>query len=141
MSDLSTVLGSLVSALFLLARAFIYVTLIRQIAARRSTINAESAKTFDWPEAILAAALVSFLLLNALGAASQNPVRLSSRDLAANFLFTFVVVFFIAAFLKLRRWDLNSLGAFSAMSFRRALSMDIVPLFAASPLIALADSI
>ena len=139
MSDLSTVLGSLVSALFLLASAFIYVTLIRQIAARRSTSNAESAKTFGWPEAILAAALVSFLLLNALAGVSQNPIRLSSRDLAANFLFTLVVLLLVAAFLKLRRLDLDSLGGFSAMSFRRALSMGIVLLFAAYPLIALAD--
>jgi len=139
MSDLSNALGSLVSALFLLASAFIYVTLIRQIAARRSKSNAESAKTFGWPEAILAAALVSFLLLNALAGASQSPIRLSSRDLAANFLFTLVVVFFVAAFLKVRRLDLNSLGGFSVMSFRRALSMGIVLLFAAYPLIALAD--
>src|SRR5260370_27322005 len=103
MSDLSNALGSLVSALFLPASAFIYVTLIRQIAARRSTSNAESAKTFGWPEAILAAALVSFLFLNALAGVSQNPIRLSSRDLAANFLFTLVVVFFVSSFFKLPR--------------------------------------
>jgi membrane protease YdiL (CAAX protease family) len=139
MSDLSSALGSLVSVLFLFASVFIYITLIRQIAARTSPSNAESARTFGRPEAILAAALVSFLLLNVLAGASQNPLRLSSRDLAANFLFTLAVVFFVATFLKLRRLDLNSLGGFSLMSFRRALSMGIVLLFAAYPLIALAD--
>ena len=139
MSDLSSALGSLVSVLFLFASVFIYITLIRQIAARTSPSNAELARTFGRPEAILAAALVSFLLLNVLAGASQNPLRLSSRDLAANFLFTLAVVFFVATFLKLRRLDLNSLGGFSVMSFRRALSMGIVLLFAAYPLITLAD--
>jgi uncharacterized protein len=139
MSDLSSALGSLVSVLFLFASVFIYITLIRQIAARTLPSNTESARTFGRPEAILAAALVSFLLLNVLAGASQSPLRLSSRDLAANFLFTLAVVFFVAAFLKLRRLDLNLLGGFSLMSFRRALSMGIVLLFAAYPLIALSD--
>jgi uncharacterized protein len=139
MSDLSSALGSLVSVLFLLASVFIYVTLIRQITARTSPRNAESGRTFGRPEAILAAALVSFLVLNVLAGASQNPLHLSSRDLAANFLFTLAVVLFVTAFLKLRRLDLNSLGGFSVMSFRRALSMGIVLLVAAYPLIAMAD--
>jgi uncharacterized protein len=139
MSDFSSGLGSLVSALFLLVSVLVYVTLIRQIATRRSTDNAESIRTFSLPEAILAAALVSFLLLNAAAGASRNPMRLSSRDLAANFLFTVVVVFFVATFLRLHRLDLNSLAGFSAMSFRRALSTGTVLLFAAYPLIALAD--
>jgi membrane protease YdiL (CAAX protease family) len=141
MSDFSSGLGSLVSALFLLVSVLVYVALIRQIATRRSTENAESIRTFSLPEAILAAALVSFLLLNVSAGASQNPMRLTSRDLAANFLFTVVVVFFVATFLRLRRIDLNSLGGFSAMSFRRALSTGTVLLFAAYPLIALGDLI
>jgi membrane protease YdiL (CAAX protease family) len=139
MSDFSSGLGSLVSGLFLFISIFIYVTLIRQIATRRSTDNAESIRRFSLPEAILATALASFLLLNVLVGTRQNPMRLSSRDLAANFLFTAVVVFFLAAFLRLRRLDINSLGGFSAMSFRRALSTGTVLLFAAYPLIALAD--
>ena len=137
MSDFSSGLGSLVSGLLLFISIFIYVTLIRQIAVRRSTGTAESTRTFGLPEAILATALVWFLLLNVLAGPSQRPVHLD--DLKINFLFTALVVFFVAAFLRLRRLDLNSLGGFSAMSFRRALSTGIVLLFAAYPLIALAD--
>jgi uncharacterized protein len=139
MSALSSAAGSLVSAIFLFASIFIYVSLTRQIASRNSASNAGSIRTFGLPEMILAAALISFLLLNVLGAGSQSAMHLSSRDLAANFLFTLVVVFFIAAFLRLRRLDLNTLGGFSTMSFGRALGTGLVLLFAAYPLIALGD--
>jgi membrane protease YdiL (CAAX protease family) len=139
MSGLSSALGSLVTALFLFASIFIYYTLARQIAARRSATDAGPARAFGLPEAILAAALVSYLLLNVVAGRSQSPAHLSNRDLAANFLFTLAVVVFIVVFLKIRRLDLNSLGGFSVMSFRRALSTGTVLLFAAYPLIALAD--
>jgi membrane protease YdiL (CAAX protease family) len=139
MSGLSSVLGNLLSAFFLFASIFIYTTLVRQIAVRRSPTNTEPTRTFGLAEAILAAALISFLLLNVLAGGLQSSVRLNDRDLAANLLFTVAVVFCVAVFLRLRRLDLNSLGGFSAMSFRRALSTGIVLLFAAYPLIALAD--
>jgi uncharacterized protein len=138
MSDFSSGLGNLVSAVFLFVSIFIYVALIRQIASRGSTENAE-IKTSGLPEAVLAAALVFFLVLNVLAGAGQNPMRLSNRDLATNFLFTLVVVLFVAAFLRLRRLDLNSLGGFFTLSFSRAVSTGTVLLFAAYPLIALAD--
>jgi uncharacterized protein len=139
MSGLSSALGSLVTALFLFASIFIYYTLARQIAARRSATDARPARAFGLPEAILAAALVSYLLLNVAAGGAPGPAHLSNRDLAANFLFTLAVVVFIVVFLKIRRLDLNSLGGFFVMSFRRALSTGTVLLFAAYPLIALAD--
>jgi membrane protease YdiL (CAAX protease family) len=139
MSDFNSAFGSLVSALFLFASIFIYVTLIRQIGSRRSASGAEFARRFGMPEAVLAAALVLFLLLNVLAGHSQAPIRLSNRDLAANFLFTLTVVLLVAGLLRLRGLDINALGGFSAMSFRRAVSTGIVLLFAAYPLIALAD--
>jgi membrane protease YdiL (CAAX protease family) len=68
-------------------------------------------------------------------------VQLSTRDLVFNFLFTLVVVFFVAGFLKLRRLDLNSLAGFSRISFLRAMSTGTILLLAAYPLIALTEAI
>src|SRR6266446_482745 len=147
-ASLFTAFAAALNLLFLLAGIYIYVSLIRQIRARRLT-EAQAApveliapgpiRTFGLPEAILAAALISLLLLNFLSSLSRSVVQLSTRDLALNFLFTFVLVFFVAGFLKLRRLDLNSLGGFSKISFLRAVSTGTILLLAAYPLIALAE--
>jgi len=136
-------LGNIVGAVLLLISVAIYVTVVRQVAARRWTIQLGAGvnpKSFGWPEAVLAAVLVSFLILNTVASFSRSPVQLSSRDLIANLLFTAVVVLFIAAFLRIRGLDIGSLGGFSKISFFRAISTGLVLLFAAYPLIALADA-
>src|SRR5256714_10490012 len=69
------------------------------------------------------------------------PPRLTSRDLIGNFLFTLFIVFFVAPFLKLRGIDIDSLGGFSRTSLKRALSTAVVLLFAATPLILLAEAL
>src|SRR5207247_1975382 len=96
----------------------IYFALAWQISARRATAGQETSgvpvKTFGLPEAFLATGLVLFLLMNVTAALGRrSPIQLSSRDLIANFLFTLFIVFFVAAFLKLRRIDIDSLGGFS----------------------------
>ena len=124
----------------------IYVTLARQIAARRSisvsdTLGAPPApRTFGLPEAFLAAALIFFLLLNITAAVEHSRAQLSDRDLIANVLFTLFVVFFIAAFLKLRGIDIDTLAGFSRASLKRAVSTGVVLLLAAAPLIGLAEA-
>ncbi len=149
-ASLFTALAAALNLLFLLAGIYIYVSLIRQVRARRLTeaqaapgelIGTGPTMTFGLPEAILAAALISLLLLNFLASLSRSVMQLSTRDLALNFLFTLVVVFFVAGFLKLRRLDLNSLGGFSRISFLRAVSTGTLLLLAAYPLIALAEAI
>ena len=141
----ASALGAIAGALFLLASIYIYVTLIRQISARRSTTEsspgAAPLKTFGLPEAILAAALISFLLLNVVASLSRSTAQLSDRDLRANLLVTILVVFFVAVFLKVRGLDLSALGGFSRVSFLRAASTGIILLLAGYPLIALADAI
>src|SRR5437660_5546416 len=121
-ASLFTAFAAALHLLFRLACSYIYVSLIRQIRARKvaeaqaapaELITPGLTRTFGLPEAILAAALISLLLLNFLSSLSRSVVQLSTRDLALNFLFTFVLVFFVAGFLKLRRLDLNSLGGFS----------------------------
>jgi uncharacterized protein len=143
--SLGSTLGNIVSVVLLLASIAIYITVVRQVAARRSTVQLGAAgevspTAFGWPEAVLAAALISFLMLNTVASLSHSPVQLSSRDLVANLLFTVVVVLFIAAFLKIRGLDIGSLGGLSKISFLRAVSTGLVLLLAAYPLIALADA-
>src|SRR4029453_12038056 len=71
----SSVLGLLLSVLYLLASLYIYISLIYQISARtRNTIDADEATTrsFGLPEAILAALLIGFLFLT-IGASFSRP--------------------------------------------------------------------
>ena len=137
--------GVIASALFLFASIYIYVALIRQISARKSAtesaVTVAPPKTFGLPEAILAAALVSFLLLNVFASLSRSTIPLNDHDLVANLVVTILVLLFVAAFLKIRGLDLNSLGGFSRVSFLRAASTGIILLLAGYPLIALADAI
>jgi membrane protease YdiL (CAAX protease family) len=149
-ASLFTAFAAALNLLFLLAGIYIYVSLIRQIRARRVSeaqaapgelIGAEPARAFGLPEAILAAALISLMLLNFLASLSRSVMQLSTRDLVLNFVFTLVVVSFVAGFLKLRRLDLNSLGGFSRISFLRAASTGTILLLAAYPLIALAEAL
>jgi CAAX protease family protein len=141
----SSAVGNLFVVLLVLAGLVIYVTLIRQINARRSTTGLATdippGRNFGLPEGFLAAALILFLLLNITAAVDRSPMQLSSRDLIANFLLTLFVVFFIAAFLKLRGIDIEALAGLSKASLKRAVSTGIVLLLAAAPLIAVAEGL
>jgi membrane protease YdiL (CAAX protease family) len=145
-SAFSSAIGGLFVILVVLIGLAIYVTLARQIAARRSISVSDalsappSPRTFGLPEAFLAAALIFFLLLNITTAVEHSRAQLSSRDLIANVLFTLFVVFFIAAFLKLRGIDIDALAGFSRASLKRAVSTGVVLLLAAAPLLALAEA-
>jgi len=145
-SAFSSAIGGLFVILVVLIGLAIYVTLARQIAARRSISVSDalsappSPRTFGLPEAFLAAALIFFLLLNITSAVEHSRAQLSSRDLIANVLFTLFVVFFIAAFLKLRGIDIDALAGFSRASLKRAVSTGVVLLLAAAPLLALAEA-
>ncbi len=141
LGGVTDVFGNLVSAFLLLAGAFIYFALIRQIRTRPSTSPIETIRPFGLPEAILATALSFFLLLGVLASFSNPPAKFDNPVLIENLLFTLGIVLVIAAFLRLRGFDLSYLGGFSKTSFLRALSMGTVLLFAAYPLIALADAI
>lgn len=141
----SSALGNILIVLLVLAGLAVYLTLVRQISARKSTpglaTDAPPPKTFGLPEAFLAAALTLFLLLNIRAAVGRTPIQLNDRDLVANLLFTLFVVFFIAAFLKLRGIDIDAQAGFSRASMKRAVSIGVILLLAAWPLIALAEGI
>jgi membrane protease YdiL (CAAX protease family) len=128
-------------ALYFLASVYVYISLIRQIGARTSVSAGEPTKTFGLPEAILAGALILFLLLSISASASRPSVEISARNLLANLLFTMFVVLFIMTFLQLRGFDLSSLAGFFKIGFVRTLSTGTILLLAAYPLILLANTI
>src|SRR5437879_4197069 len=126
--------------LYFLASIFVYMSLIRQLGARTSATAADT-KRFGLPEAIVAAALIFFLLLNISASVSGPSAELSARNLLANLLLTLLVVLVIVTFLQLRGFDLSSLGGFFRISFLRALATGIILLFLAYPLIFVSEAI
>jgi membrane protease YdiL (CAAX protease family) len=132
-------LSAVVNAFFLVAGVYIYVSLLRQIAARVSNSEAPPLRNFGLPEAVIAVFLTSFFLLTLSGAASQNVSRLRTRDLISSGILTLGLLAALAGFLRLRRFDLNSLGGFSRIGFFRVLVTGGVLMLAAYPLIFLAD--
>jgi membrane protease YdiL (CAAX protease family) len=132
-------LAAVIPALFLAAGVYIYVALARQISARVVEPSAAPVRGFSWPEATLATILV-FVFLNSIAASTSHEVRgIQTRDLVANALFSIGLLLFIAAFLRLRRFDLNSLGGFSKIGFGRAVVTGGILLLAAYPLVLLAE--
>jgi membrane protease YdiL (CAAX protease family) len=139
---LSSVVGNLASALFFLAGLYVYVSLVRQIAARTSPSPDAPARPFGLPEALVAAVLISLLVMNVAAATTaSSPVKLNSRFLVADILLTGAIVLVIAAILKFRGFDLESLGGLSRISVVRAIGIAAILLLAAFPLISLADAI
>jgi membrane protease YdiL (CAAX protease family) len=135
---------TLFSLLYLLVSIYVYTSLIRQIGARTSAKAFGAGgpnKTFGLPEAILAGALILFLLLSITASVSHPSVDLNARNLLANLLFTMFVVLFVATFLELRGFDLISLAGFFKIGFVRALGTGIILLLAAYPLVSLSNVI
>jgi membrane protease YdiL (CAAX protease family) len=132
-------LSAVFYALFLVAGVYIYASLIRQIAARAPNSEPPPVHTFGWPEALLAVLLASFFLLSVSGGSTRNPSRIGSRELIASAAFTVGLLLALAGFLRLRRFDLDSLAGFSKIGFFRTAITAGVFMLAAYPLILLAD--
>jgi membrane protease YdiL (CAAX protease family) len=94
---------------------------------------------FGWPEAFLAAVIVSFFLLTLSGAPTHRSPRMRTQDLVACAVLTIGLLLAVAGFLRLRRFDLNSLGGFSKIGFFRTAITGGVLILAAYPLIFLAE--
>ena len=142
----SSIALGLVFVAFVFVGLSIYFALGWQISARRNGVDVDSTveprKTFGIPEASLAAGLVLwFLLISVTASLRRSPIQLSDRDLVLNFLLTLIIIFSVAAFLKLRGIDIDSLGGFSRTSLKRTLSTAVVLLLAATPLILLAEAL
>jgi membrane protease YdiL (CAAX protease family) len=144
LASFSAALGAVFNALYLVAGVYVYVSLMRQIAARASvgppTLE-PPARTFGLAEAVLAAALVVWFLLNVVASLYVEPRHLSMRDIVVELFFRIGMLLFMVAFLTFRRFDLTALGGFSKIGFWRILGTGVVLLLAAYPLIALADAL
>jgi membrane protease YdiL (CAAX protease family) len=127
--------------IWLIAGGGVYLALIARINARAAPSADAPNRTFGLPEAILAAVLIGFLLLNINASFAHPAIQLSTRNLLANLLLTVVVVLFIVVFLQLRGFDLSSLGGFFKMNFIRVVAAGAVLLFFAYPLIGLTETI
>jgi membrane protease YdiL (CAAX protease family) len=89
----------------------------------------------------LAAALVSFFIMNIVVSMGRSTVQINTNDLRANLLLTVFIILFIAAFLQLRRIDIDAIAGFSKTTLKRALSTGIILLLAATPLLLLAEAL
>src|SRR6266404_8852205 len=132
-------LSAVINAVFLVGGVYIYVSLLRQIGARVPNTEAPPVRTFGWPEAVLAVFLAAFFLLTISGASVPHPPRMRSIDLIWSGVLTIGLLLALAGFLRLRRFDLNSLGGFSRIGFFRTAIIGGVLILAAYPLIFLAD--
>jgi uncharacterized protein len=131
------------SLLYVLASLYVYISLIHQISARSLSGVAANApgRTFGVPEAILAALLILFLSVSIGASVSQPSIQFSAHNLIGNFLLMVFLVLFIVTFLRLRGFDVGSLGGFYRVSFLRTLSTGAILLFFAYPLILWSDII
>jgi membrane protease YdiL (CAAX protease family) len=137
------IIGVVLFALYIIASAYVYLSLIYQISTRARNAFADDATTrsFGLPEAILAALLILFLFLTIGASVSQPSIQFSARNLLANLLLTGCVVLVIVTFLQFRGFDVGSLGGFFRLGFVRTLSTGAILLFFAYPLILLSDTI
>jgi membrane protease YdiL (CAAX protease family) len=135
--------GFFLFLVYLVASACVYLALIFQINARDRSIagTGAPARTFGLPEAILAALLIVFLSLSIGASVSQPSIQFSARNLLGNFLLMVFLVLFIVTFLRLRGFDVGSLGGFYRIKFLRVLSTGAILLFFAYPLILWSDII
>ena len=139
MSGFLTVLAALFNALFLVAAVYIYVSLLRQIAARGGAGAPEGERTFGLPEAVLATGLATLFGFSVAAAPAQQVRAMGANELVQNALVSVSLLLLISGLLKLRRFDINALAGFSKLGFGRTLATGAILLFAAYPLIFLAD--
>ena len=140
MGGFLTALAAVTNALFLVAGIYIYLALVRQIGARSAPDAEEETKPFGLPEVVLAVGLATLFAMNVAAANSHSgKLVLRTQDLIANGLISVALFLFVAAFLRIRGLSVNALAGFSKLGFWRTLITGGILLFAAYPLIFLAD--
>src|ERR1700710_3104611 len=132
---------SLINTLLVIAALYVYISLARQVAVRGNGAAALDEKRLGWPEAIAALLLVGWFGWNLKLSLGHGEVSLTTIDLVANVVFSLAVITLLSALLQLRGFSVLSLGGFSRIGFGRIVSTAAVLLFAAYPLLFLADDI
>jgi len=127
------------NAFFLIAGVYIYASLLRQIAVRAPDLEPPPLRNFGLPEAVIALLLTFFFLITLSAAGNQDVSKLGNGDLIRSAALTAGLLLALAGFLRLRRFDLNSLAGFSRIGFFRTLITGGVLILAAYPMIFLAD--
>src|SRR5438477_769513 len=130
---------SALAAVWLAAGVYMYVALLRQIRHRVPEQSANPIRGFGWPEAILATLLVLLFLYATAVSASRSVSGIQTPDLLESAVLSIGLLLFIAAFLLIRRLDVNALGGFSKVSFGRAVVTGATLLLAAYPMVLLAE--
>ncbi len=137
--SLSAALSGVLGIIFLVIAVAIYGAIVRQIS-RRPAIVDESLKQFGVADAVLAFALIAFLLFATVsGAGEHRLVELNSQLLLENVVLELAIVLVIAFFITARGRDINALGGFSKISITRAVSIGVVLLVLAYPLLNVAE--
>jgi hypothetical protein len=137
-----TTFALLVHALFLAAGFYIYIALVRQISSRDLATPEAEQKTFGTGDVILALALATLFSLNAAASSPRaDKLVLGTNDLIANALVSLGLLTFVAAFLTLRGRSVDLMSGFAKLPFWRSLTTAAILLFAAYPLIFVADLI
>lgn len=137
--SLSAALSGVLGIIFLVIAVAIYGAIVRQIS-RRPAIVDESLKQFGVADAVLAFALTAFLLFATVsGAGEHRLVELNSQLLLENVVLELAIVLVIAFFITARGRDINALGGFSKISITRAISIGVVLLVLAYPLLNVAE--
>lgn len=121
--------------------AFIYVALIRQINARRSTSSDEEPASFGAPEAILAGFLVVWFILLAVTAVLHPTPELSDHGVIGSLLMTVGLVAGIVGLLRVRGRNVETLAGLSGITITRAVATGVILLVFAYPLVSLGDLI
>ncbi len=138
----STIAAAVTNVVFILIGLYVYASLIRQINARSSATD-EAQKNFGLPDAIMAILLTGLFLANVVlsFSTSHDVTNPRTHDLLIGALFTVGLLLFLIAFLRVRGLHVTALGGLSKLSFGRVLSTGTILLFAAYPLIILADAL
>ena len=142
-SAFSSALGNILVALVILAGLAVYLTLVRQISARRHAVAFEEGapvkQDFGLPELVVAIAIILLFSYMTLGAVSRPVPEMSTPVIIANYLLFIAIVLLVMAYLKIRGFSLDMLGGFSKITLKRAVSTGVILLLAGWPLIALAE--
>lgn len=133
-------MDGLINTLLILAGLYVYLSLYRQVAVRPGGAAELGERQLGYPEAIAAALLVGWFVLNvALASQVQQSAVFQTRELLITAAFSIAIVTILSALLQLRGFSVLSLGGFSRLGFGRIVSTAAVLLFAAYPLLLATD--
>ena len=125
-------------AFFLVVGVYVYAALVRQVAARAPAFEPPPLRTFGMPEAVIAVLIAFFFLLTLFSTPAQGR-QIHTQDLVVSAIVTMGLLLGLAGYLRLRRFDLNSLGGFARIGFFRTVVTGGILMLAAYPLIFLGD--